>query len=97
MLLQVIRVYISWGFLDPNIWGAKQGRGQDFGLGEGTSDKILYMDSSKSCTEMASPKFRFWKNIQQKCIHQRLVNNFEKFIKQVHKNLKNSPNFSKII
>ena len=24
----------AWGFLDPNIWGAKQGRSQNFGSGK---------------------------------------------------------------
>ena len=40
-------------FLDPNIWGAKQGRRQDFGSGGGTSNKISYMNPLKSCTAMA--------------------------------------------
>ena len=37
----------AWGFLDPNIRGAKQGQPQDFGSGGGTSDKISYSDSSQ--------------------------------------------------
>ena len=34
-------------------------------------------------------------DIQQKCTHKRLTKNFEKFIKQLHKNLINSPKFFK--
>ena len=34
-----------WGFLDPNIGGAKQGQSQNFYSG-GTSNKISYMNSS---------------------------------------------------
>ena len=42
----------------------------------------------KSCTAMASQKFRFGgKDIQQKCTHQRLLKNL---YKHLHKNLINS-------
>ena len=34
-------------------------------------------------------------DIQQKCIHQRLLKNFEKFIKKLAQKLKNSPKFFK--
>ena len=36
-----------------------------------------------------------WGDIQQKCTHQRLLKKFEKFIKNLHKNLINSPKFFK--
>ena len=42
-----------------------------------------------------APKFLFGGDIQQKCTHQRLLKNFDKFIKNVHKNLKKSPKFFK--
>ena len=63
-----------------------------------SSDRISYMNFSlKSCTAMASPKFRFggW----QKFSKNELIKDlkiFEKFIKNLHKNLKNLQNFSKI-
>ena len=44
------------------------------------------------CTAMASLKFLFYENIQQKCTHQRLLKRFEKFMK----NLNILQNFSKI-
>ena len=45
---------------------------------------------------MASPKFQFWENIQQKCTYQKLLKIFKKIYKNLHKNLKNYQNFSQI-
>ena len=47
----------------------------------------------KSCTAMASPKFRSGENIQHKSTHQRLLKNFEKFIKIFAQKFKISPKF----
>ena len=44
----------------------------------------------------AAPGFWFVGNIHQECTHQRLLKNFEKFIKHLHRNLKTSPKFSNI-
>ena len=51
----------------------------------GTSDKISYMNSSQVlyCNGVAKISVRV--DIQQKCTHQRLLKNFEKFIKHLHK------------
>ena len=69
-----------------------------FWFGWGEHRTKFYTNPLKSCTAIASPKFRFGSDIQQKCIHrhQRLLKNFEKFIKNLHKNLKILQNFSKI-
>ena len=42
-----------------------------------------------------SPKISVRGDIQQKCTYQILLKNFDKFIKYLHKNLKNSPKFFK--
>ena len=49
----------------------------------------------KSCTAMASPKFRLGENIQHKSTHQRLLKNFEKFYKKFAQKFKISPKFFK--
>ena len=51
----------------------------------------------KSSTAMAWPKFQFRGDIHQKCTHQRLLEIFKKFLKNLHKNLMNSPNFIKTL
>ena len=81
------------GFLDPNIWGAKQGRCQNFGSGE--NQKKFIHEFFSRFTAMASPKFRFWRNIQQKCTHQRLLKIFKKIYNKFAQKLKNSSKFVK--
>ena len=66
-----------------------QGRRQDFGSG-GTSDKISYMNSSQVLYCNGVAKVSVLGDIQQKCTLQRILKNFEKFIKNMYKNLKNS-------
>ena len=54
-----ILVFTAWGFLDPKILGAKQGRRQDFGRGL-TSDKISHMNSAQvlNCNGIAKISVR---------------------------------------
>ena len=61
-----------------------------------TSDKISHMNSTivLYCNGIAKISVRG--DIQQKCIYQRLSTMFEKFMKNLHKNLKLSPKFLKI-
>ena len=82
-----------WGFLDPNIWGAKQGRTQNVGSRGEHQIKFHTWIPLTYCTAMASPKFQFWGNIQQNV----LIKDFWKISKNLHKNLKKIlQNFSKI-
>ena len=81
------------GFPGLKYGGAKQGRSQNFGSrGEHQTTFHKWIPLT-FCTAMASPKFKLWRNIQLKCTHQRLLKIFKKFIKHLHKNLKNSPKF----
>ena len=59
----------------------------------GTSDKISYMNSFQvlCCNDVVKISVRG--DIQQKCTHQRLLKNFEKFIKKLAQKFKK---FSKI-
>ena len=68
---------------------------QDFGS-EGTSDKISYMNSTKVLYCNGVAKISVQGDIQQKFTHLRVLKNFEKFIKILHKNLKLLQNFSKL-
>ena len=74
-----------------------QGRHQDFGSG-GTSDKISYIKSFQVlyCNGVAKISVRGGGGTQQECTHQRLLKNFEKFIKNLQNNLKHFPKFFKI-
>ena len=71
-----------------------QGRRQDFGSG-GTSDNIRYINSSQVLYCNGIAKISVLGDIQQKCTHRKRKKNFEKFIKNLHKNLINSQKFFK--
>ena len=104
-LLVIVTIMLSYhikfiNVLDTHIYSISymsisQWRRQDFGLGEGEHQtKFHTWIPLKSCAAMASPKLRFWKDIQQECTHQRLFKNFQKkFIKQFAQKFKK---FSKI-
>ena len=64
-----------------------QGQRQNFG-GGGASDKISFMISSKILYCNGVAKISVREDIQQKCTHQRLLNNFLKFIQICTKILK---------
>ena len=65
-----------------------------FFWGGGTSDKISYMISLKSCTAMASPKFRFGRTFSKNAPIKDLKKILN-FLKNLHKNLIHSPNYIK--
>ena len=98
----VISVFTFYTWLKFTITSTKlyiyiygQGRRQDFGSKGGNIGQ-KFINDFRSSPAMASQKFRFGgKDIQQKCTNQRLLKNFEKFIKNLHKNLINSPKFFK--
>ena len=50
----------------------------------------------KSCTAMASPKFWFGRDIQQKYTNQRPLKILKNLLKQFAQKFKNSPKFKKI-
>ena len=52
----IINIQGAWGFLDPNIWGAKQGRRQNFGSGGGIQQKCTH--------QRRFIKFYFHKNLK---------------------------------
>ena len=62
----------------------------------GTSDKSSYMNSSQVLYCNGVAKISVLGDIQQECTRQTLLKNIEKFIKDLHKNLKILQNFLKI-
>ena len=89
----------SWGFLDPNIWGAKQGQSQNFGS-KGTSNKISYMNSSHVLYCNGVAKISVMGKHSAKCTHHchqssKTWKISTKFIKHLHTNLQKSPKFFK--
>ena len=81
--------HLTWGFLDPNIWGAKQGQSQNFASRGEYQTKFHTWIPLTFCTAMESPKFRFWENIQQNVLIKDLKN-----FKTIYK--KFAQNFSKL-
>ena len=67
------------GFLGPEYLGTKQGRRQDLCSVEGNFGQNFIHEFLSSPVLLGVAKITVLGDIQQKCTHQRLLKNFEKF------------------